>query len=97
MHTQGHIHVHILYMQVFDRCHTVTKLVCVLCSCMHTHGLRHVQCTYRHIHSLRAGSGWVSHSDRHSWCPVGICIHVFTVCTVQLYTHIMIVSLCENV
>ena len=74
---------------VLQRLYTSTCIYrCVLCSCMHTHGLRHVQCTYRHIHSLRAGAGWVSRSDRHSWCPVGICIHVFTgvYCTV-VYAH----------
>ena len=76
---------------VLQRLYTSTCIYrCVLCSCMHTHGLRHVQCTYRHIHSLRAGSGWVSHSDRHmySWCPVGICIHVCTgVYCIVVYAH----------
>ena len=95
------MYMYIVYMQVLNGCLASSNrqnwcpaasvyiyMYLQVCTVLHTHGLRHVQCTYRHIHSLRAGSGWVSHSDRHSWCPVGICIHVFTgVYCIVVYAH----------
>ena len=63
--------------------------MCVLCSCMHTHGLRHVQCTCT-LFTCRCSMDVLQlYSNRQNWCPAAyVYIYMYLqVCTVQLYAH----------